>query len=38
MVVRDDLAANVVVRNGKTLYERALAGYWTLLKRTLLAR
>ena len=38
MVVRDDLAANVVVRNGKTLYERALAGYWTLLKQTLLAR
>jgi hypothetical protein len=38
MVVRDDLAANVLVRNGKALYERALAGYWNLLKRTVLAR
>jgi GT2 family glycosyltransferase len=38
MVVRDDLAANVLVRNGKALYERVLTGYWNLLKRTLLPR
>ena len=38
MVVRDDLAANVLVRNGKALYERCLAGYWALLGKTVLAR
>jgi hypothetical protein len=36
--VRDDLAANVVVRRGKAFYEACLDAYWTLLKRTLLAR
>jgi len=32
MVVRDDLAANVIVKHGKTLYERFLEAYWKLLK------
>ena len=32
MVVRDDLAANVVIRHGKALYERFLDAYWKLLK------
>jgi GT2 family glycosyltransferase len=38
MVVRDDLASNVLVRRGKALYERFLDGYWALLRKTLLAR
>jgi GT2 family glycosyltransferase len=38
MVIRDDLAANVLVRNGKALYERILTGYWNFLKRTVLPR
>jgi hypothetical protein len=37
MVVRGDLAANVLVRSGKALYERLLTGYWSLLKKTVLA-
>lgn len=37
MVVRDDLAAGVLVRSGKALYERFLTGYWNLLKKTVLA-
>ena len=38
IVVRGDLAANTVIRVGKAFYERCLDGYWSLLKRTLLAR
>jgi hypothetical protein len=38
MVVRGDLASHVLVRRGKTLYERLLTGYWNLLTRTVLAR
>ena len=37
IVVRDDLAANPLVRRGKAFYERLLTGYWHLLKRTVLA-
>jgi GT2 family glycosyltransferase len=37
-VVRDDLAANVVVKRGKAFYEACLDAYWNLLKRTVLAR
>ncbi len=37
LVVRDDLAANVLVRSGKALYERLLTLYWNLLKKTVLA-
>lgn len=36
LIVRDDLAGNLLVRHGKSLYERALAGYWSLLTRTVL--
>jgi hypothetical protein len=32
MVVRDDLAANPIVKHGKALYERFLDAYWKLLK------
>ncbi len=35
MVIRDDLASNFVVRRGKALYERALDGYWALLRAVL---
>jgi GT2 family glycosyltransferase len=38
IVVRDDLAANPIVRTGKAMFERALDVYWRLLKRTVLAR
>jgi hypothetical protein len=38
MVVRDDIAANVLVRHGKAVYERCLTAYWKALKRTVLAR
>jgi GT2 family glycosyltransferase len=38
LIVRDDLAGNVLIRYGKTMYERALSVYWELLKRTVLAR
>lgn len=37
LIVRDDLAGNPLLRRGKDLYERLLNGYWTLLKRTVLA-
>ncbi len=37
MVVRDDIAANAIVKQGKALYERWLTAYWQLLKRTVLA-
>jgi hypothetical protein len=37
MVVRDDIAANAIVKRGKALYERWLTAYWQLLKRTVLA-
>ena len=37
IVVGDALAANVVVRSGKELYERMLNAYWRLLTRTVLA-
>jgi GT2 family glycosyltransferase len=36
LIVRDDLAANALVRHGKSAYERALDGYWRFLKRTVL--
>jgi hypothetical protein len=36
MVVRDDIAANAVVRHGKAFYERCLAAYWSLVTRTVL--
>jgi GT2 family glycosyltransferase len=35
MVVRDDIAKNVIVRNGKAIYERFLDVYWKLLKPVL---
>jgi hypothetical protein len=38
LVVRDDLAANPIVRYGKSAYEHGLDVYWRLLRRTLLAR
>jgi len=38
IVVRDDLAANGMVKTGKAIYERALDAYWHLLTRTVLAR
>jgi hypothetical protein len=38
MVMRDDLAGWPIVRRGKLLYERLLAGYWRLLVRTVLPR
>jgi GT2 family glycosyltransferase len=38
IVVRDDLAAHVIVRRGKAFYEACLDAYWSLLKRTVLAR
>jgi GT2 family glycosyltransferase len=38
LVIRDDLASSALVRNGKALYERFLDGYWTLLRKTVLAR
>jgi hypothetical protein len=38
MVVRGDLAANILVRYGKELYESLLTAYWNLLKKTVLAR
>ena len=34
IVVRDDIAANVIVRHGKAFYERCLAAYWSLVTRT----
>ena len=37
LIVRADLAGGRLVRYGKSLYERALTGYWNLLKRTVLA-
>lgn len=37
LIVRDDLAGNVLVRFGKAAYERALSAYWTFLTRTVLA-
>jgi GT2 family glycosyltransferase len=38
MVVRGDLAASFIIRRGMPLYERLLDGYWSLVKRTVLAR
>jgi hypothetical protein len=38
MVVREDLVSNVLVRRGKTIYERLLTAYWDFLKNTVLAR
>lgn len=38
MVVRDDLAANAIVRYGKAAYERLLDLYWRVLTKTVLAR
>jgi GT2 family glycosyltransferase len=38
MVIREDLAKNLLVRHGRALYEGALNLYWTLLKKTVLAR
>ena len=35
MVVRDDIAKNVIVRRGKAIYERFLDTYWKLLKPVL---
>jgi hypothetical protein len=35
MVVRDDLAANPIIKNGKALYERVLDAYWALLRPVL---
>jgi GT2 family glycosyltransferase len=37
MVVRDDIAANPLVKSGKELYERCLTTYWQWLRRTVLA-
>jgi GT2 family glycosyltransferase len=37
LLVRDDLAGSVLARRGKRLYERAIAAYWSLLTRTVLA-
>ena len=36
LIVRDDLANNVLVRYGKGAYEQFLSGYWWLLTRTVL--
>ena len=38
MVIRSDLAGSVFIRRGIPLYERLLDAYWSLLKRTVLAR
>jgi GT2 family glycosyltransferase len=38
LVIREDLAKNVVVRSGRALYEGFLNLYWRLLKATVLAR
>jgi len=38
MVVRTDLAASFIIRRGMPLYERLLDVYWSLVKRTVLAR
>jgi hypothetical protein len=38
LIIRDDLASNALVRFGKNAYEGLLRGYWTLLRRTVLAR
>jgi GT2 family glycosyltransferase len=37
IVVRDDIAANPIVKRGKAFYERCLTAYWQLLRRTVLA-
>ncbi len=37
LIIRDDLANAAIVRVGKSAYEGFLAGYWTLLRRTVLA-
>lgn len=37
LIVRDDLLKNPLVRLGKSTYERALAAYWGVLRRTVLA-
>lgn len=37
MVIRDDIAANAIVRHGKALYEQCLTAYWRFLRRTVLA-
>lgn len=36
LIVRDDLASNVLVRQGKDAYERFLNRYWRLLRATVL--
>jgi GT2 family glycosyltransferase len=36
LIVRDDLASNVLVRMGKNAYEQFLNGYWRLLRATVL--
>jgi GT2 family glycosyltransferase len=38
MVVRDDVIGGGLLRRGMSLYDRCLAGYWRLLRATLLAR
>src|SRR5207253_9077731 len=38
IVVRGDLAANVVIRAGKSMYERWLNAYWRLLIKTVLSQ
>jgi len=38
LVIRQDLAKNVIVRHGRALYEGFLNGYWRLLKKTVLSR
>jgi hypothetical protein len=38
IIVRDDLISNVLLRRGKSFYERLLTTYWDFLKRTLLVR
>ena len=38
LVVRGDLAANILIRSGKQSYERFLDAYWRLLTRTVLSR
>ena len=37
LIIRDDLAANALVRIGKGAYEGFLRGYWRLLTRTVLS-
>jgi GT2 family glycosyltransferase len=37
IVVRDDIAANPIVRRGKAVYERCLDAYWRLFNGTVLA-